>query len=203
MKAQKDILLRRYATTRRPHPLEKYGYSLEESIQIEEGKLQFLDEFASMTFDTSDFSIHDLRRALQNNFTKLQNKEQSMRVNLMSFGFKYGVPKEADIVFDVRFLTNPYFDEKLRPCSGLDQSVVDYVFHDEISKEFRERLHNFIEFSLPLYNKEGRYRICLAIGCTGGRHRSVATTEFIAEKLREAGYTVSTEHRHLNLDSKK
>ena len=122
-----------------------------------------------------------------------------MRVNLMSFGFKYGVPGEADMVLDVRFLPNPYFVEGLRPLSGQDAAVAGYVFAEAPACLFRDRLLEWLLFMLPFYDVEGRYRFSLGIGCTGGRHRSVALVEYAAHAMRQAGYMVTVEHRHWQL----
>ena len=123
-----------------------------------------------------------------------------MRVNLISFGFKYGVPSEADMVFDLRCLPNPYFVEELRPLTGQNRAVADYVFAGEAARAFRERFLDFLRFALPYYDAEGRYRLTIGLGCTGGRHRSVAMTEAAAKALRQDGYVVGVEHRHSSLD---
>ena len=120
-------------------------------------------------------------------------------VNLISFGFKYGVPREADLVFDLRFLPNPYFVEELRPQTGKESAIAEYVFSEPSGKEFKKRLIDFLSFLLPLYDAEGRYRITIALGCTGGKHRSVAMTEALMRALKRQDYTVSVEHRHMEL----
>ncbi|MBO4300200.1 MAG: RNase adapter RapZ [Desulfovibrio sp.] len=192
-------LVRRYATTRRPHPLERKGLGLEAALQEERNSLLPLREMADLVIDTSRFSIHDLRRAIQKRWGRSKGKLRSVRVNVISFGFKYGVPREADLVFDLRFLPNPYFVENLRPLSGLDKSVVEYVFHAQQSTEYRHKLLDLLLFMLPLMEAEGRYRVTIAVGCTGGRHRSVAMAEEICQALRQADYPVYLEHRHLEL----
>ena len=122
-----------------------------------------------------------------------------MTVSVTSFGFKYGVPREADTVFDLRFLPNPYFVEELRPLCGKDKAVADYVFASPSAVEFRKKLLDLLFFMLPLMEAEGRYRITIAVGCTGGRHRSVAMAEELSQALRQADYPTSLEHRHLEL----
>lgn len=200
LEANADSLLQRYATTRRPHPLESEGLTLENAILEECLRLQCVRNHADIILNTSNFSLHDLRRAIQRDFYNTQETLHSIRINLMSFGFKYGVPKEADMVFDVRFLPNPHFNEDLRPLSGLDKEIIDYIFQKKEAQDFQIKFLEFLRFLLPQYNNEGRYRLCIAIGCTGGRHRSVATTEYIGKHLTNDGYTVIMEHRHLNMD---
>ena len=194
------VLIRRYAQTRRPHPLEKEGLGLEASIIAEQQQLLPLKEQADFVIDTSHYSIHDLRRLIQKTSTHGRTRLKGLRVNIISFGFKYGVPKEADFVFDLRFLTNPYFVETLRPLSGQDLAVQEYIFSNEVALTFREHIHQFFEFVLQQMEIEGRYRVAIAMGCTGGRHRSVAFAEELADFLRQADYPTSLEHRHLRLD---
>ena len=197
--ADVPVLIRRYAATRRPHPLEVEGMGLEAAITTEMRRLAPLREQADLVLDTSNYSIHDLRRALQQQFSKNRGKTKTLRVNVISFGFKYGVPKEADMVFDLRFLKNPYFVESLRPLSGKDEAVRDYIFMSPVARTYREKLLSFCDFLLPQMEAEGRYRVSIALGCTGGRHRSVAFAEALNAHFREADYPTSLEHRHLEL----
>ena len=199
LEADPAIIMRRYATTRRPHPLEKEGIGLEQAIQDEAERLAPIREMADKVIDTSTYSIHDLRRVIQRRWSSTHEQEHAIRVNIVSFGFKYGVPREADMVFDLRFLPNPYFVEELRPYSGIDKAVADYVFSEPAGKEFRRRLIDFITYLLPQYDAEGRYRITIAIGCTGGKHRSVAMAESLVRALKRQDYAVSIEHRHMEL----
>ena len=189
LEANNQELIRRYASTRRPHPLEREGMGLEAALLAERSSLRPLREMADLVIDTSRFSIHDLRRG----------KLRAIRVNVISFGFKYGVPREADLVFDLRFLANPYFVDELRPMSGKDKPVADYVFNSPHAREYRDKLVDLLFFMLPLMEAEGRYRITVAVGCTGGRHRSVAMAEEILQALRQADYPAFLEHRHLEL----
>ena len=191
-------LMRRYATTRRPHPLEREGMGLEDALATERSRLAPLRESADLVFDTTRFSIHDLRRAIQKRW-RSKEKLRAIRVNILSFGYKYGVPREADMVFDMRFLPNPYFDPALRPLSGKDKAVADYVLQSPGAQEFFQKLRDLLFFMLPLMESEGRYRVSIAIGCTGGRHRSVAVAEELAQALRQADYAAVIEHRHLEL----
>lgn len=199
LEADAQELMRRYATTRRPHPLEREGMGLEAALLAERNSLRPLREMADLVVDTSRFSIHDLRRAIQKRWSDKEQKLRAIRVNVISFGFKYGVPREADLVFDLRFLSNPYFVEDLRPMCGRDKAVADYVFASSKACEFREKLLDLLFFILPLMEAEGRYRVTIALGCTGGRHRSVAMAEEILQALRQADYPASLEHRHLEL----
>ena len=199
MECDAQELIRRYATTRRPHPLEREGMGLEASLLSERNSLSPLREMADLVIDTSRFSIHDLRRAIQKRWSDSKSKLRAIRVNVISFGFKYGVPREADFVFDLRFLTNPYFVEELRPMCGKDREVAQYVFEQPHAREFCVKLIDLLLFILPLMETEGRYRVTIAVGCTGGRHRSVAMAEEVTQALRQADYPVTLEHRHLEL----
>lgn len=199
VEAKPEALMRRYATTRRPHPLESGEMGLEQALDKERAMLAPLRRDAELVLDTSAFSIHDLRRQIQERFESRERAGLGMRVHVMSFGFKYGAPAEADLVFDLRFLANPYFVPELRPLSGKDAPVADYVLNSEAGKGFRTKFFDFLLYLLPLYAAEGRYRVALALGCTGGRHRSVALAELTQATLREAGYSVTLEHRHFDL----
>ncbi len=199
LEARDAVLIRRYATTRRPHPLEAQGMGLDQAIFHERIMLEGLRKHADLVVDTSDFSIHDLRRVFQEKWPLDQKLSEGMRIHLISFGFKYGVPLEADLVFDLRFLPNPYFDPELRPLSGLDEPIACYVLGDDPGKDFIGRFEDFLRYLLPLYAVEGRYRLTMALGCTGGRHRSVAVSQAVSAALTAAGFSVTIEHRHLNL----
>jgi UPF0042 nucleotide-binding protein len=190
-------IMRRYATTRRPHPLEAEGYGLGEAVEEERRRMAPLRDAAGLVMDTTDFSVHDLRRQLQEKWKFMEGQGPSMKVHIMSFGFKYGIPTESDLLFDLRFLPNPYFDPLLKPLSGQDKPIVDYVLGSEEGLAFLPKLEAFLKDLIPLYAREGRYRLTISLGCTGGRHRSVATAEAVFDSLRKAGYTVSLEHRHI------
>ncbi len=199
LEAEPAVLMRRYATTRRPHPLEREGVGLEQAVHEEAQRLAQVREMADRVIDTSTYSIHDLRRVIQRRWNSTQERAHAIKVNLVSFGFKYGVPREADMVFDLRFLPNPYFVEQLRPFTGKDKEVAAHVFGEPSAREFRKRFIDFMTFLLPLYDAEGRYRITIALGCTGGKHRSVAMTEALMRALKRQDYAVSVEHRHMEL----
>lgn len=199
LETRQDKLLTRYATTRRLHPLESNSLGLEQALETERKLLAPIRAIADLVVDTTGYSIHDLRRIIQEKWTALEEPESSMRVHLLSFGFKYGVPIDADLVFDLRFLPNPYFDEMLRPLSGKDLVVANYVLESDIGRVFKRRFVEFLCYLLPLFSQEGRYRVTVALGCTGGRHRSVAIGEMLNRVLRDAGYAVTLEHRHYEL----
>ncbi len=199
LEARRTELVRRYATTRRPHPLESQSLGLEQALEQEKSLLATIRQNADLVLDTSDYSVHDLRRVIQTKWSAIEELGRGMRVHIISFGFKYGVPTEADFVFDLRFLPNPYFDQGLREMSGLDAPVSDYVLKNEVGAVFNEKFSDFMTYVLPLYADEGRYRITLALGCTGGRHRSVSVAESMLATLRKKGYAVTIEHRHMEL----
>lgn len=197
LEANDDSILKRYASTRRPHPLEQEGYSLEAALTEEKNRLAEIRSIADFIINTTDFSIHDLRRKIQKQFFKSVENSPTMWITIMSFGYKYGIPKDADLVFDMRCLPNPFFDPNLKEFTGLQQQVVDYIFKDESARIFRNKLLEFLLTTLPNYNNEGRYRLCIAIGCTGGYHRSVAMVEYLAKNLMQNGYKIIKEHKEL------
>jgi UPF0042 nucleotide-binding protein len=195
--AETQEIIRRYATTRRPHPLENDGRGLEQAVTAERERLKVLRETADMVVDTTHFTIHDLRRKLQEKWASIHTALGALKVHVMSFGFKYGPPAEADMIFDLRFLPNPYFDPELRELTGKNGPVRDFVLATDPGREFLRRLREFLLYLLPLFVREGRFRLTLAFGCTGGRHRSVAVAEAIFDTLSKAGYNISLEHRHI------
>ena len=199
IEAKSAALIQRYATTRRPHPLEKEGLGLEQALETERTRLKNLRKTADLVLDTTTYSIHDLRRSLQNKWSSLCTNLRQMRVHLISFGFKYGTPSEADMVFDLRFLPNPYFVPELKPLCGKDEAIANFVLKNEPGATFTSKLQDFISYLLSENEKEGRFRLTIAIGCTGGRHRSVAVAEHINKELKNQGYVTSVEHRHLEL----
>lgn len=200
IEAQSPILMRRYATTRRPHPLQSEGMGLEQALDEEIRLMSLIREKADLVIDTSSYSIHDLRRTIQQKWKTLEENSRSLKVHLISFGFKYGTPAEADMVFDLRFLPNPYFVPELKPLSGLDAPIAAYVLGDDPGRTFAAQLTDFLLYLLPLFETEGRYRVTIALGCTGGRHRSVAVTQALAEAITCNGFGVTIEHRHLELE---
>lgn len=199
LEADDEVLIKRYASTRRPHPLESQQLALKQAIDLEKNLLNTLKNEALLVIDTTTYSIHDLRRTIQANFEFLNDRTGGIRIQIISFGYKYGIPREADIVIDLRFLPNPYFDENLRPLSGKEKVIQDYILKSQKGQIFTNKLLDFLDFILPLYSEEGRYRLTIAFGCTGGYHRSVAVSEMVYRKLKEKNYNVQLEHRHLSL----
>ena len=171
LESNDDTLVKRYKETRRNHPLSKGG-RIENGIAKERKKIAFLKERADYILDTSRMLTRELRSELNRIFA--ENKEyKNLYITVLSFGFKYGIPSDADLVFDVRFLPNPYYIDELRPQSGNDKPVRDYVMNNDISKEFLKKLVDMVEFLIPNYVAEGKNQLVIAIGCTGGKHRSV------------------------------
>jgi len=201
LESNDEVLIKRYATTRRPHPLESQELGLTQAIKSEKELLGSLKKEADIVIDTSYFSIHDLRRTIQSHFSYLVDKKTGLRIHLISFGYKYGIPNEADVVLDLRFLPNPYFEKDLKPLSGKEKVIQEYILGFEQGQIFLKKLLDFLEFILPLYAEEGRFRLTIAFGCTGGYHRSVAIAELVYRELKEKKYTVQLEHRHLSLMS--
>lgn len=199
LEAQQDVLLKRYAATRRPHPLEREGVGLERALTLERSRMQPLRDSADLVIDSSFYSVHDLRRALQEKWQTLEQSARALRLHLTSFGFKYGAPADADMMFDLRFLPNPYFVPELKPLSGKDAGVSQYVLGSTVGAAFFAKLQEFLNFTFEQNEQEGRFRLSVAIGCTGGRHRSVAMVEALAAVFRQKHYAVSVEHRHLEL----
>jgi len=185
-------LVARYKETRRSHPLATDGRVLD-GIQLERELLAPLKNMSQNVIDTSELTPRNLRKEISEQFASKEN-QPSFRIEVMSFGFKYGLPLDADLVFDVRFLPNPYYKPELRQLNGLDQSVYDYVMEHEESEEFYKHLLGLIEPILPGYQKEGKSILTIAIGCTGGQHRSVAFAKRLADDL-EKNWIVNRSHR--------
>ncbi|MBE6956796.1 MAG: RNase adapter RapZ [Ruminococcaceae bacterium] len=197
MDASDDTIIKRYKETRRSHPLESEKGGLEAALCAERELLAPLREKADWVVDTSDLPKLKLKDMLLRIFRTRDDRMDEMRVNVTSFGFKYGVPPEADLVFDVRFMANPHYDPQLRPRTGLEQPVADYVFGDDNAGEFMQRLFDMLQFLLPLYKQEGKSALFIAVGCTGGRHRSVAVAHRVAEFIAGCGYPVAENHRDM------
>jgi RNase adapter protein RapZ len=195
LEAKEEVLVRRYSETRRKHPLVTDG-SVPAGITLERQRLEELRQRATRILDTSDFTVHELREFIQTTYSALDDTGR-MQILVLSFGFKFGVPYNADLVFDVRFLPNPYFDPELRAYTGRDPRIVRYVLDDPVSKRFLAYLHGFLAMLMPLYHKEGKSYLTISIGCTGGKHRSVVTVEEVGHHLRQLGYRVACHHRDL------
>ena len=196
VEASFETIVKRYKETRRRHPLDPDGGELEKAVRREIEILAPVREQADIIIDTTDLTLGRLQRRLFAILSKNTN-EKPMSVNVISFGYKYGIPIESDLVFDVRFLPNPYYVSGLREQSGLDEPVKQFIFEYEQTKEFYEKLLDFMELLLPCYVEEGKRHIVISIGCTGGHHRSVAIAQSLSEFLIEKGYPVDCIHRDL------
>ena len=196
LEASPDVIIHRYKETRRRHPLSDQTQTLEEAVQTERKLMQPVKERADLVVDTTYTSTAQLRSQLLGYFSS-ESERSKMLVNGCSFGFKHGLPLEADLVFDVRFMPNPFYIETLRSQTGLDRDVADYVFGFQQTKDYLKHLENLLAFSLPLYAEEGKTSLVIAVGCTGGHHRSVAVTHALAEYVRTLGYPVSENHRDM------
>jgi UPF0042 nucleotide-binding protein len=190
--AADETLVRRFKETRRRHPLSPEG-SVLEGIREERKRLEELRGLATKIIDTTDLTPQELREQIRELFADPETA--SLRITVMSFGYKYGVPLDADLVMDVRFLPNPYYVEELRGYSGLDQRVEEYVFQSPAAQEFLDRFLSLLRFLLPYYEKEGKTHLVVAIGCTGGLHRSVTLANRVASALHGEGYRVAVMHR--------
>ena len=198
MEAKPAVIVKRYKESRRPHPLAaKSGGSIEDAILKETEQLRPIRDIADYIIDTSHLTLGQLHNELYTYFSDSATGRAIM-VNVVSFGFKYGMPLDADLVFDVRFLPNPFYVEDLKLLSGLDAPVRDYVFSFEQSNVFMDKLTDMIEYLLPLYIEEGKYSLTIAIGCTGGRHRSVAVASALAGHLKCFGVPTVSINRDIN-----
>ena len=186
-------LVRRYDATRRRHPLADEAEGLVESIELERSALDPLRGAADLVIDTTDLNVHQLKERVLRAFD--DSRTSRLQVSVESFGFKHGVPLDADIVMDVRFLPNPHWQDDLRPLTGHDPKVRDYVLETASGSDFVDRFDDLLGSLLPQYEAEGRVYLTIAIGCTGGRHRSVAVAEELAGRLRSRGVAVRTSHR--------
>jgi len=192
LEASEAVLVRRFSETRRPHPLDPNRPVLE-AIALERERLAPIRTMADYILDTSQFTIHELRQHAVRLFEEKQ--AQHLLVSLVSFGFKYGVPIDSDLVFDVRFLPNPNFVPDLKAHTGAHPAVIEYMNSHEATHKFLDHVYNFIDFLLPQYEKEGKSYVTISIGCTGGRHRSVFIANAIGEHLERNKYRVKVSHR--------
>ncbi len=194
LEASDEVLIRRFKETRRRHPLADSGSPLK-GISLEREILASLRESADKVIDTTNMNVHELKDTINQYFSK---PEKKMTVILESFGYRYGIPYEADIVMDIRFLPNPYFVDSLKDLSGMDKEVSDYMLRYEDTENFLRRFSELINYLLPLYEKEGKLYLTIAIGCTGGKHRSVAIVNELYELIDSKGYNLNIKHRDLN-----
>ena len=194
VEASDEVLKRRFSETRRPHPLSNGG-SISEGISAERHRMAPIRRMADVIIDTSKFNVHELRQFIIDKFQRPGSRP--LLVSVVSFGFRYGIPSDADLVFDVRFLPNPHFVPKLRPFSGKDPKVARYIRSFPQTGEFLRRIESLLTYLIPLYIREGKSYLTVALGCTGGRHRSVALAEVIRRYLQTKKYSAKVVHRDI------
>ncbi len=199
VEATAETIIKRYKETRRIHPLAQNGRSLAEAVQSERAALEPVRQRAAYIVDTSALSTAKLRGEMLRLFGSGE-ATPAMSVSVVSFGFKHGIPIEADLVFDVRFLPNPYYIAELRELTGLDDGIREFVFGYQQTRDFMKHLEHMMSFLLPLYVEEGKTALVIGIGCTGGHHRSVAITRALAEFIRQKGYSATENHRDMTRD---
>ena len=190
--AEDSKIITRYEENRRPHPLRKGN--LADAIETERGMLTPLKDLADVVIDTTDLNVHELRGRITDQFSG-EGPHRPMRVSVTSFGFKHGIPRDSDLLFDVRFLPNPHWIPELRPYRGTDQSVAEYVMSHEDAGGFLDKTEDMLAFLIPRYMAEGKSYLSIAIGCTGGHHRSVALAEELGRWLRSEGIDALVRHR--------
>ena len=193
--ADDDVIVTRYEENRRPHPLGRATIS--ESITAERKLLSSLRETADLIIDTSSLNVHELRQRLTTQFSQ-EDMARPMRVSIRSFGFKHGTPRDSDLMFDVRFLPNPHWIPELRPLRGTDEEVSEYVMAEDGASEFVERIDELLAFLIPRFESEGKSYLSIAVGCTGGHHRSVAIAEELAGRLGDRGVKAVIRHRDID-----
>ncbi len=193
--ASDDVLLRRFSETRRPHPLAGNG-SVQDGIFRERTALEAMRGLADKIIDTSALNVHELKREIEQQFCQAPFSRR-MTIFLTSFGYKFGIPHDTDIILDVRFLPNPYFANELRDKTGLDSAVKHYVLQNDDTRAYLDRLYELLEFTLPLYEREGKSTLTLALGCTGGRHRSVVLVEDLRQRLSQRQLRIHVKHRDI------
>lgn len=198
MEASDEVLVKRYKETRRKHPLDAKCGSLQEAIRYERMQLQQMREIADYYIETSYLSTSQLKAEIKNLF--LENQMDSLLVKVVSFGFKYGLASESDLVFDVRCLPNPFYVPELKHHTGCENCVQEYVMQSDVSQMLYKKILDLLEFLLPLYAAEGKSQLVISFGCTGGKHRSITFAERIGDALREAGYHVHKMHRDIAKD---
>ncbi len=198
--AEDRVLVKRYKESRRSHPLAMKG-RVDDGIRLERQKMKFLKERADYIIDTTHLLTRELKKELDNIFVD-NGRFCNMVISVLSFGFKYGIPEDADLVFDVRFLPNPYYVDELRPLTGMDDGVFNYVMDNQVARDFATRLVDMVEFLIPNYAREGKTSLVIAVGCTGGKHRSVTLARVLYNKLVESReYGVRLEHRDIGKDA--
>jgi UPF0042 nucleotide-binding protein len=197
LEADEETLLKRYSQTRRHHPLSQ-DKSLLEGIRTEQEQLKDLKIIADKIIDTSRYNVHNLKSVI--NYIAQQSKNIApMKINILSFGFKYGTPHDASLIMDVRFLANPYFVPELKALNGKSADIKNYVLNNDEARRFFKKYLDLLDYLIPLYEKEGKSYLTIAVGCTGGRHRSVSITEAIFEHIKKPGRQIIITHRDINL----
>jgi UPF0042 nucleotide-binding protein len=196
LEADEDILVKRFSQTRRHHPLAQ-GKSLLEGIRLEKEQLKKLKSAADEIIDTSRYNIHELKAVIRN-IAQQSKDDAPMSINILSFGFKYGVPQDASLIMDVRFILNPYFVPELKALDGKDERVKDYVLNNDNARIFLNKFFDLIDYLMPLYEKEGKAYLTIAVGCTGGKHRSVAVAEALFKHLNKSGSKIIMTHRDID-----
>jgi RNase adapter protein RapZ len=189
-------LVRRFSETRRPHPLARGATPLLDGIRREREALGEVKKLADRIIDTTDYTVHDLRQVIERHYAET-DAGRPMAITLVTFGYKFGIPYDLDLLFDLRFLPNPHFVPGLRPLTGEDARIREFIMAGPDASEFLARLLGFLDYLLPRYRREGKSYLTVGFGCTGGRHRSVALALLIAEQLREKGYDVNVKHRDI------
>lgn len=197
--ASDEVLVKRFKETRRSHPLAP-GSRIITGINEERNKLREVKDRADIIIDTSKYAIKDLREEMTKNYGDIEQPQKEISVTILSFGFKYGIPVDSDLVFDVRFIPNPFYIPELKPYSGNEEPVKRYVLAQEETKGFIRRVDDLLDFLIPNYKKEGKRQLIISIGCTGGRHRSVAIANELYENLVKKNYSISVEHRDIKED---
>jgi RNase adapter protein RapZ len=197
LEADEETLLKRYSQTRRHHPLSQ-DKSLLEGIRIEQEQLKELKITADKIIDTSRYTVHDLKSVI-NNIAQQNKNVAPMRINILSFGFKYGTPHDASLIMDVRFLANPYFVPELKDFNGKSQEIKNYVLNNDEARRFLKKYLDLLDYLIPLYEKEGKAYLTIAVGCTGGRHRSVTIAEALFDHFKKPGRQIMVTHRDIDL----
>ena len=197
IEASDEAIINRYKETRHSHPLCRQGYSLTEAVQLERIALEPVRHRATHILNSTGLTLSKFRGELLRLFG-MGTPNESISISVTSFGFKHGIPRDADLVFDARFLPNPYYIPELKECTGLEESVRTFLFGYRQTHEFLRHLEDLFAFLLPQYVEEGKSSLTIAIGCTGGRHRSVAVVHAVADFIRQKGYRVEEQHRDIN-----
>lgn len=195
--ADEETLLKRYSQTRRHHPLSQ-DKSLLEGIRTEQEQLKNLKIIADKIINTSHYNVHELKSVISDIAQKSKNFAP-MKINILSFGFKYGIPHDADLIMDVRFLLNPYFVPELKALDGKNENVKNYILNNDEARRFFKKYLDLLDYLIPMYEKEGKSYLTIAVGCTGGRHRSVTITEAVFEQIKKPDMQIIITHRDIDL----